>query len=182
MNRSLPTPPPGRCMDRRRFLVVSRGLLFSASALSLCPLSLGAADIQSLDPGQLDTDTALILADTGRLLFPHDQLDDAVYLSVVRDVGRDMQNDRRTRQLVFEGSRTLMEKAGGAWLKLAVDARIAILQSMQAGVFFRYLHKRTLESLYRHPAVWRLLGYEGSSVEHGGYLHRGFDDIDWLEG
>ena len=35
-------------------------------------------------------------------------------------------------------------------------------------------------SLYNQPAVWAKLGYEGSSAEHGGYIHRGFDDIDWL--
>ena len=34
--------------------------------------------------------------------------------------------------------------------------------------------------LYYLPAVWALLGFEGSSVEFGGYVDRGFDDIDWL--
>ena len=28
--------------------------------------------------------------------------------------------------------------------------------------------------------VWAHIGYEGSSFERGGYLQRGFDDIDWL--
>jgi hypothetical protein len=28
--------------------------------------------------------------------------------------------------------------------------------------------------------VWPLFGYEGSSLEYGGYLERGFDDIGWL--
>jgi hypothetical protein len=35
-------------------------------------------------------------------------------------------------------------------------------------------------SLYNQPAVWSLLGYEGSSYEKGGYLNRGFDDVNWL--
>jgi hypothetical protein len=29
--------------------------------------------------------------------------------------------------------------------------------------------------------VWTKLGYEGPSAPEGGYLHRGFDDIDWLK-
>ena len=29
-------------------------------------------------------------------------------------------------------------------------------------------------------ALWPKFGYEGSSFEHGGYLHRGFNDLDWL--
>jgi hypothetical protein len=28
--------------------------------------------------------------------------------------------------------------------------------------------------------VWELVGYEGPSYDRGGYLHRGFDDLDWL--
>ena len=27
---------------------------------------------------------------------------------------------------------------------------------------------------------WPRFGYEGSSAEHGGYINRGFADIDWL--
>ena len=34
---------------------------------------------------------------------------------------------------------------------------------------------------YDNKAVWPLFGYEGSSWEKGGYLNRGFDDIDWLD-
>ena len=35
-------------------------------------------------------------------------------------------------------------------------------------------------ALYDDHEVWDLLGYEGSSFDKGGYLHRGFDDLDWL--
>jgi len=38
----------------------------------------------------------------------------------------------------------------------------------------------TAEIVMRDPALWKTLGYQGSSIEHGGYLYRGFDDIDWL--
>ena len=30
------------------------------------------------------------------------------------------------------------------------------------------------------PSCGQALGYEGSSFEQGGYLHRGFNDLDWL--
>jgi hypothetical protein len=35
-------------------------------------------------------------------------------------------------------------------------------------------------ALYRNKQVWPKLGYEGPSFPFGGYLERGFDDIDWL--
>ena len=35
-------------------------------------------------------------------------------------------------------------------------------------------------SLYNQEELWPKFGYEGSSAEHGGYIKRGFNDIDWL--
>ena len=35
-------------------------------------------------------------------------------------------------------------------------------------------------SLYNQEEVWPKFGYEGSSAENGGYINRGFNDIDWL--
>ncbi len=35
-------------------------------------------------------------------------------------------------------------------------------------------------SLYNQQEVWAILGYEGESASKGGYINRGFDDIDWL--
>ena len=46
--------------------------------------------------------------------------------------------------------------------------------------FFKALLWRGAELIYRDHKVWDRVGYEGSSVEYGGYLNRGFDDIDWL--
>jgi hypothetical protein len=34
----------------------------------------------------------------------------------------------------------------------------------------------TINNLYGNPLVCRFFGFEGSSVEHGGYINRGFDD------
>ena len=34
--------------------------------------------------------------------------------------------------------------------------------------------------IYDDHEVWERLGYEGASFDQGGYLHRGFDDLDWL--
>ena len=35
-------------------------------------------------------------------------------------------------------------------------------------------------TFYDDREVWGLLGYEVDSFAQGGYLHRGFDDLDWL--
>ena len=46
--------------------------------------------------------------------------------------------------------------------------------------FFKLVHATTVVALYDDHEVWELLGYEGPSFDKGGYLHRGFDDLDWL--
>ena len=38
----------------------------------------------------------------------------------------------------------------------------------------------TMTPLYNQPELWTKFGYEGPSSAQGGYLHRGFNDIDWL--
>ncbi|GAA0341733.1 hypothetical protein [Micropruina glycogenica] len=60
------------------------------------------------------------------------------------------------------------------------DAVTAKLEAVQAEPFFRLVHSTTVVALYDDHEVWQLLGYEGSSFEKGGYLHRGFDDLAWL--
>ena len=51
----------------------------------------------------------------------------------------------------------------------------------EIGAFFKTLRSDLVVSLYNQPAIWPKFGYEGSSAEHGGYIARGFDDIDWLQ-
>ena len=34
--------------------------------------------------------------------------------------------------------------------------------------------------IYSDLRTWQLVGYEGPSFDQGGYLNRGFDDLDWL--
>ena len=46
--------------------------------------------------------------------------------------------------------------------------------------FFKQMRGDLVVSLYNQKELWPKFGYEGSSAEHGGYIKRGFADIDWL--
>ena len=46
--------------------------------------------------------------------------------------------------------------------------------------FFSSVHGTGLVALYNNHDVWELLGYEGPSYDKGGYIDRGFNDLDWL--
>ena len=54
------------------------------------------------------------------------------------------------------------------------------LKRIDGSDFFETVRGATLAGLYGNPRVAALFGWEGSSVEHGGYIDRGFNDIGWL--
>ena len=47
--------------------------------------------------------------------------------------------------------------------------------------FFQKVRGTLVVGIYNNPEVWPLFGYEGESASKGGYINRGFDDIDWLD-
>ena len=44
----------------------------------------------------------------------------------------------------------------------------------------RTLVRAALPQFYGHPGTWSVSGFEGPSFDAGGYLDRGFNDLDWL--
>ena len=73
-----------------------------------------------------------------------------------------------------------MVASGGSWLEASADDKLRVLQKLEDEPYFGQLLNAAIDTLYQDPAVYRRLGYEGSAIEFGGYLNRGFDDIDWL--
>lgn len=70
--------------------------------------------------------------------------------------------------------------AGGSFVELDDASAYALLRQVESADFFKLIRSVAVVSLYNDQETWSILGYEGSSYEHGGYLHRGFDDLDWL--
>ena len=58
--------------------------------------------------------------------------------------------------------------------------RVALLRPIQDGAFFQGVRSDLIVSLYNQKEVWPLFGYEGESASKGGYVNRGFNDIQWL--
>jgi hypothetical protein len=81
---------------------------------------------------------------------------------------------------VNAGIEQLDAAAGGSFLNLPETAQIERLQKIEAGEFFQFVYAAVRGRLFDDREVWTLLGYEGSSLEKGGYLNRGLNDIDWL--
>ena len=99
---------------------------------------------------------------------------------MVDAVDKQAAGDPAVRKLLADGVARLDAARGIPWLQLSNGARNAVLKSMEGSEFFTTLRSATINNLYTNPLVYRFFGYEGSSVEYGGYINRGFDDIGWL--
>ena len=58
--------------------------------------------------------------------------------------------------------------------------RVKLLTAMEETGFFQTIRGGLITGLYNQKAVWPIFGYEGESFSQGGYIDRGFDDINWL--
>lgn len=113
-------------------------------------------------------------------LFPHDGIGAAPYHAAADDLLRRCDADPSFCLLLQQGILELGSDAPKAWLDLPVAEQLTTLRRLQDSAFFKAVRVTIIESLYRNRSVWQLVGYQGSSVEHGGYVDRGFDDIAWL--
>jgi hypothetical protein len=119
---------------------------------------------------------ARLLLAMARTLFPHDFLADDSYMKVVAGIDAKASRDARTLSILREGLKRL-DKSFGLMPEIE---REKTLQTMEKSPFFTFVRDETINSLYGNSDVWKIFGYEGSSLEHGGYINRGFDDLDWL--
>lgn len=142
-----------------------------------------AALVQSFSA--LGPDTAKTLLQVARDVFPHDRLADRYYVDAIRPYERAAAKDQVLKALIQGGVRDLDRAAhakfGKPYAGVAAEAdRVSLLTAIESTPFFQKLRGDMVTSLYDNKAVWPLLGYEGSSWEKGGYISRGFNDLDWL--
>ena len=120
------------------------------------------------------------LQQLARHLFPHDTLPAAPYKEVAIVLTSRASADSKVAKTLQGGVSQLDEGSPTPWLMRGEAQQAAAIKKIEGGEFFRLMRTTTIEHLYRNREVWEMLGYQGSSVEFGGYVDRGFDDIDWL--
>lgn len=117
-----------------------------------------------------------------RRLFPHDALPAGPYEEIATALINRASSDARIAENMQAGISELDSGSPMPWLERDEVQQLAAIKRLEGGEFFRLMRSTTIEHLYRNKEVWKLLGYQGSSVEFGGYVDRGFDNIDWLPG
>ncbi|MDZ5456875.1 gluconate 2-dehydrogenase subunit 3 family protein [Azohydromonas lata] len=171
-------------LDRRGFMR-SGGL--AAIGVSVVPatLTMMPAEVYAKSFGTLGETAGRTLIKMARDIFPHDKLPDRFYAEAVTPYDTKAANDRALRTLLLGGVADLDTRArrqhGQPYLDVpSENERVALLKAIEPGAFFQKVKGDLITGLYNNKALWPLFGYEGSSWEKGGYVNRGFNDIDWL--
>ena len=180
--RRLPARP---LVDRRGFLSNSGLAAIGVTVVSVTGMTMTPADLHAQTFGALGADVGKTLIRIARDVFPHDRLADKYYAAAVAPYDGASAKDPKFKSMLTEGVAALDVSATSAYGQRYADVpeearRVVLLKKIEPTPFFQRVRGDLVLGLYNNKEVWPLLGYEGSSVEKGGYLERGFDDIDWL--
>jgi hypothetical protein len=115
-----------------------------------------------------------------RAMFPHPDFPDGPYERTVDGILSAAGEDVRMAAQLAQGLRELDALAGGTFAGLDDAQALELLRPLSGTAFFEAVRAKVILTLYDDREVHALLGYEGPSFAQGGYLHRGFDDLDWL--
>ena len=166
-------------VSRRRFVVCA----FTASAALASGVNLPVFRGSDARAATARGDAAAgedTLTDMIRALFPHQGLAHDVYAEIVDAMLSAAADDPQFDALLNEAVEALDAAADTDFFELTEEAQVQVLQTVADTDFFKTITAQVRWRLYSHPKLWKIIGYPGSSVEHGGYVERGFDDIDWL--
>jgi hypothetical protein len=113
-----------------------------------------------------------------RTMFPHGKLPDEAYARVIDQLEVEAAANDAVASSIEQGIAQLDDPEPFAGLD--ADARLGALARTEGSEFFNLLKATSVVELYDNPLVWRAFGYEGPSAHLGGYVNRGFADLDWL--
>ena len=177
-----------RVIDRRT--KVGRRLFLKGTATAVPAAALAGAGISAKaawaeETKAFSSHVMATLVRMSRDVFPHDHIADSYYVVAVQPWDEKAAADADFRTMMEQGVARLdsdsQDAQGSNYLGVAWENdRVKLLEGLAHTPFFKKARGDLVVSLYNQEAIWPKFGYEGSSAEHGGYIHRGFDDIDWL--
>ncbi|MBX3568980.1 MAG: gluconate 2-dehydrogenase subunit 3 family protein [Rhizobiaceae bacterium] len=160
----------------RRGTAAGALLVVSGSAV------LSTQEAWGMETTALKPETMATLIQMARDVYPHDQVPDKYYAIAVKAHEDGAGKDPAHKELIETGIADLDQRAGpGGYLGLGwEEQRVKLLQAIEETPFFQAVRGGLVVGLYNQKEVWPIFGYEGESYSKGGYIARGFDDIEWL--
>ena len=168
-------------IDRRSFLATTgAAALVVTSGAVICPSESWAVEAKNLKP-----ETVRTLIKMARDIYPHDRVADKFYAVSVKGMDDKSTDGSPLKKQLEEGVAALDAAAKKAHGVGYADVgwehqRVALLNAIEKDGFFQAVRGDLVVSLYNNKDVWPIFGYEGESASKGGYIKRGFNDIDWL--
>ena len=160
-------------MTRREMLKTSlkMGTYAVGASFIASPNISWAIKVNSLKP-----DTMATLVQMAKDIYPHNHVPTKYYVESVKGYDNDA-----NKEMIETGVSLLNQVSGGSYLDLGWETdRVAVLEKIENTDFFQTIRGNLVTGLYNQKEVWPLFGYEGESFSKGGYINRGFDDIEWL--
>ena len=154
-----------------------RSLIFSSVAsgvlISLWDIDITKAEVK-VGSSQ---EEKKILMKMCRDIYPHDRFPDGPYERTANDVISKGNSGAENKTMLSEGLEKLKKVN---YTSMNFNKSTKYLKKIQDSKFFQHVRSTTVVTLYNDQEVWGLLGYEGPSFDKGGYIDRGFNDLDWL--
>lgn len=138
------------------------------------------AKFPQLNDTELTDRAADVLVRILRVAFPHERFPDGPYERTAGIILDEARTSTWLRVVLTQGLLTIDGLAGGDFLALEEDEAVGVLRTIEGTDFFGFVRRTAVLNLYDDEEVWAVLGYEGPSFDKGGYVDRGFDDLDWL--
>lgn len=166
-------------LTRRQLLsqsfAAAGALAVTGAGFIAAPNAAWAMEVTAITPDQMAT-----LLQMARDIYPHDQVADRFYAIAVKGY-----DSEESKDFVAEGIAALdaAAQAQGHASYLAAgweEDRVKVLQAIETTPFFQTVRAGLVTGLYNQKEVWPIFGYQGESFSQGGYIDRGFNDIDWL--
>jgi hypothetical protein len=131
-------------------------------------------------PMALEEKVAETVAALARALYPHDALADEVYARVPAKIDEAAREDAAQAQTVNDGVADLDGRGEQPFVERSPEQQLADAKAIAGSDFFELVRSTAVVEIYSDPQTWQQLGYEGPSFAQGGYVDRGFNDLDWL--
>ena len=142
--------------------------------------SLGATMANSPHEAVLGPSACAALVRLLQVSYPHPRFPAGPYERTADEIISQVDVSLWHRLCLVRGLESLDAAAGGSFVDLDDATALELLRTMCDAEFFRFVRGVAVVTLYNDHEMWDLLGYEGESYSQGGYIDRGFDDLDWL--
>jgi hypothetical protein len=173
-----------KAISRRSFL---KGGTATALGLTIAGnMVLGKSSAWAASFDNLGGGNAATLIQMARDIYPHDHLADKYYAKVIEGYNAAAAKDAKLKSMIQAELKKINDAAkkkyGSEYKNINRELeRVDILKANTSSPLFGKLRGDLVTGIYNNQEVWPKFGYEGASADKGGYINRGFNDINWLD-